>query len=159
MGDLFKVYGSKVKLPQAGGQWKFSVRPGGWVMAERQLPRGAVERRRVFMAEAKGKLSLSLMGRLWHGEVASTRQGAGGGSAGSDSDLIAQFPGKVRKILCQEGQAVQEGEPLLLVEAMKMEFAVKAPAAGKVTRILVKEAQQLQPGDRFVDFEGAESGG
>jgi biotin carboxyl carrier protein len=67
--------------------------------------------------------------------------------------LVAQFPGKVRKIMVQPGQEVQEGDALVMVEAMKMEFGVKAPRAGKIKTILVREGQQLSPGDRFVELE------
>ena len=58
--------------------------------------------------------------------MAEQRGGAGGEE---HADLVAQFPGKVRKVLVAEGAQVAEGEPLVLVEAMKMEFAVKAPRA------------------------------
>ena len=42
---------------------------------------------------------------------------------------------------------------MLLLEAMKMEFSVKAPFKGTIERILVKEGQQLSPGDRFLDLK------
>jgi biotin carboxyl carrier protein len=148
-GASFKVSGKKVAMPSeplAG--WKLSLRPGGWILAEG--PEGQRERLSVF--ESRGRLAASLGGVLYQGELVE-KQRAGQSAAGSDSDLIAQFPGKVRKILVQEGAQVAEGEPLVLVEAMKMEFAIKAPFAGRVTRVLVKEAQQLSPGDRFVELK------
>lgn len=155
MKERFKVSGKRVELPEApavGTGWRLSLRPGGWILAEG--PQGERERLAVF--ESRGHLSASLSGILWQGEIAKDlRAGASGG--GTDSDLIAQFPGKVRKILVQEGGVVAEGEPLVLVEAMKMEFAIKAPFAGKVARILVKEAQQLLPGDRFVELTPQEA--
>jgi biotin carboxyl carrier protein len=40
-----------------------------------------------------------------------------------------------------------------MVEAMKMEFAIKAEVAGTVKKILVTEGQQLTPGQKLVDFE------
>lgn len=152
MSEAFRAYGSRSALPSATGRWKLSIRPGGWIVAERETPGGGQERRRIAIAEARGALGASLGGLLWQGEVLETREGAGG-DAGSETDLTAQFPGKVRKILVQAGQEVKAGEPLCLVEAMKMEFAIKAPFAGKVMKILVAEAQQLSPGDRLVDLE------
>jgi biotin carboxyl carrier protein len=143
-----KVSGKKIDLPEAPTGWKLTPRPGGWIVAEG--PEG--ERRRIACFEARGRLGASLGGTLYLGDLIAKERG-GGGSGGSDSDLVAQFPGKVRKILVREGAQVAEGEPLVLIEAMKMEFAVKAPFAGKVVRVLVQEAQQLSPGDRFVELE------
>jgi biotin carboxyl carrier protein len=150
--EFYKLSGKKVAVPGASGGWKFTPRPGGWWIAERKLADGSTERRRVMALESKGKLSAQLAGPAYFGElVAASRGGAAG--AGSDSDLVAQFPGKVRKLLVEAGARVEAGQPLVLVEAMKMEFSVKAPANGIVKGVRVTEGQQLQPGDRFVDFE------
>lgn len=152
MSETFKVSGKKVELPSVqAGEWCFVVRPGGWCIAERKRPDGSIERRRLALHESKGKLTAQLGGILYHGEIIAKSRAVSGG--GGESDLVAQFPGKVRKILVQAGTKVKEGEPLLMIEAMKMEFAVKAPSAGTVTRIKVSAGQQLSPGDRFVDFE------
>ena len=154
--ERYKVSGKRVEIPGQAGEWKLTPRPGGWVIAE--SPTG--ERRRVMLTEVRSKLSFSVGGTLYHGEVArDARGGAGGAGSGSDADLVAQFPGKVRKVCVVDGAKVAEGESLVLVEAMKMEFAIKAPYAGTVTRVLVKEAQQLSPGDRFVDLQADESNG
>jgi biotin carboxyl carrier protein len=153
MKERFKVSGKRVELPEAAASglagWKLTQRPGGWILAEG--PNG--ERERLMATEARGRLGASLGGVLWQGDVARDQRASGGGSsAGSDADLVAQFPGKVRKVLVEAGAMVAEGDPLVLVEAMKMEFAIKAPFAGRVEKVLVKEAQQLSPGDRFVEL-------
>lgn len=148
---VFRVSGKRFPL-KADGEWKLVARPGGWIVAEG--PGG--QRRRLALSEDRGKLSASVGGRLLHGDL-ELRERGGGAAAGSAADLVAQFPGKVRKILVADGASVKAGDPLVLVEAMKMEFAVNAPEAGRVKRVLVKEGQQLQPGDRFVEFE-AKSG-
>lgn len=79
-----------------------------------------------------------------------------GASGGSKNDLVAQFPGRVRKILVSAGEAVQEEQPLLLVEAMKMEFPIKAPYNGVVRKILLAEGDVLSPGQLLVDLERGE---
>ncbi len=154
MKPIYRAYGSKNELPRPGSSngapWKFTSRPGGWVLAERLRADGTYERVRFLASESRGKLSVSLGGHLWFGDVQDQR--AAGGAGTSDADLIAQFPGKVRKVLVRAGAIVKEGDPLVLVEAMKMEFAVKAPFAGTIQAVLVKEGQQLSPGDRFVDL-------
>ena len=152
MSQILKVSGKKLQIPdRPSAQWKFTQRPGGWVVAESETGL----RKRFMLHEHQGRLSMNLDGYLWHGELSSKSKGAGMGAqgAGSDSDLVAQFPGKVRKVLAQKEGLVAEGDPLLLIEAMKMEFAVKAPYAGKVIQVLVQEGQQLSPGDRLVDIE------
>ena len=151
MSEVFKVSGKSTDLLPASG-WEFSSRPGGWWIAEKKLPDSRVVRRRFQLIERKGRVSASLSGLLWFGEVINTRKGVSSGG-GSDSDLAAQFPGKVRKVLVREGDLVEQDQPLLLMEAMKMEFAIKAPFSGKVKRLLVKEGQQVSPGDRYLDLE------
>jgi 3-methylcrotonyl-CoA carboxylase alpha subunit len=148
MSEQFKIGPARVPLQGATSEWKFEHRPGGWVVATR-LKDG--KRFRFQSLEAAGALSLAAGGRLYHGTIEQPKRGGSGGGA-SDADLIAQFPGKVRKVLVAEGAAVKQGEPLVLVEAMKMEFAIQAPADGIVKKLLVKEGQQLAPGDRFLDF-------
>ena len=151
---IFKISGKRVSLEPEGRSWKFFRRPGGWVIAERALPGGGLEVKRFMISERGSRMSASLDGRLWSGEVTQAAgTGLEEGAAGGDSDLVAQFPGKVRKILVKEGALVAQGDGLVLIEAMKMEFAVKAPYKGKVLKILVAEGQQLAPGDRFVEME------
>ena len=147
MSDLLKISGKKIEMPAPESGWSFNLRPGGWIIAEK-----GSERKRFFVSESKGFLSVNSGGFIYHGQLVQTDR-RGGAAAGSDSDLVAQFPGKVRKILVKAGDVVQEGDPLLLIEAMKMEFAVKAPFAGMIKAIKVTEGQQLSPGDRFVDME------
>jgi biotin carboxyl carrier protein len=112
-------------------------------------------RRVRFAVSAEGRrLGAQLGGRLLQGELETSERG-GSREETAGADLVAQFPGKVRKILVAAGATVEAGAALLLVEAMKMEFAINAPCAGKVTGVLVKEGQPLSPGDRFVEFEAA----
>lgn len=67
-----------------------------------------------------------------------TREGAG-------SDIvIAPMPGQVRAVLVQQGDSVTEGQPLVLLEAMKMELKVSAPHAGIVSKILVMQGQSVE---------------
>jgi len=153
-GETFRVSGKKLAMPAAAEGWSFEPRPGGWVVASRVRTDGSTERKRVFLFESKGKLSFSVDGTLYHGSI-DAKSRAGTAAGGSDQDLIAQFPGKVRKVLVAAGDAVEEGAPLLLLEAMKMEFSVKAPFAGKIEKIHVLEGQQLSPGDRFLDLKSS----
>ena len=149
--ETLRLSGKRTEMPAASQEWKFETRPGGWVIASRTV-NGKTERKRFFIHESKGNLGLNVGGFLYHSQIQAQTRG-GGASAGSDQDLISQFPGKVRKVLVSEGQKVKEGEALLLLEAMKMEFSVKAPFGGTVKKVHVKEAQQLTPGTRFLDLD------
>lgn len=135
--------------------WRVEKRPGGWTVLE--SPDGI--RQRVVMVERQGKISAWIHtpqgSGSWHMEVIrDAHAGHGDAGHGGDLNLVSQFPGKIRKIQVQDGQKVKVGEVLILMEAMKMEFSIKAPVDGVVVRVLVAEGQQVSPGDRFFDFEG-----
>ncbi|HZW03920.1 MAG TPA: acetyl-CoA carboxylase biotin carboxyl carrier protein subunit, partial [Anaerolineaceae bacterium] len=56
----------------------------------------------------------------------------------------APMPAQVLSVQAAAGKQVEKGEPLLLLEAMKMEIQIKAPAAGRVRQILVTEGQTVE---------------
>ncbi|BDU72437.1 biotin/lipoyl-containing protein [Mesoterricola silvestris] len=58
--------------------------------------------------------------------------------------LIALMPGKVLKLLVQPGDIVEEGQPLLILEAMKMQNEYTAPTASRVSAIHVEEGANLE---------------
>ena len=62
---------------------------------------------------------------------------------GSGKQLLCPMPGLLRELLVAEGQAVKTGEPLAVVEAMKMENVLKAERDGTVCKILVKPGDSL----------------
>ncbi|HAL64729.1 MAG: Acetyl-CoA carboxylase, biotin carboxyl carrier protein [Bacteroidetes bacterium 38_7] len=61
----------------------------------------------------------------------------------NEKNIIAPMPGKVVKILVQDGQAVEPGQTLLIISAMKMDSEYKAKASGTVRHILVKEGDKV----------------
>jgi biotin carboxyl carrier protein len=64
-------------------------------------------------------------------------------------EINAPMVGKVVKILVQEGQQVSEDEPVLMLEAMKVEMPVVAPEDGTVSAIKVKEGDTVE-GDQVL---------
>ena len=58
----------------------------------------------------------------------------------------AQITGNVWKIEKAIGDAVAEGEAILILESMKMEIPVEAPCAGRITEIRVAEGQSIEEG-------------
>jgi urea carboxylase len=72
------------------------------------------------------------------------------------SELVeAPFGGSIWKLLVSEGTQVNAGEPLAVIEAMKMECQVVSPVSGVVRRIYVKESQSITPGGAMLAIEPA----
>ncbi len=63
----------------------------------------------------------------------------------NDVPVKTQVGGKVLRVLVREGDKVREGQPLLTIEAMKMELEIVAPEPGTVKRILVTEGSEVPP--------------
>ena len=64
----------------------------------------------------------------------------------------APMPGTISTIMVREGQEVTQGEPLLGIEAMKMEAQLTAPCDGKIKTILVHAGDQIDAKDLLVEF-------
>jgi 3-methylcrotonyl-CoA carboxylase alpha subunit len=79
--------------------------------------------------------------------------GRSGHPADSSSGLISPMPGRVRKVLVAEGAEVRRGEVLLILEAMKMEHAIRAPRDGRVARLLFAEGDLVDAGVALVEIE------
>ena len=62
------------------------------------------------------------------------------------ADVLAHITGTVWKIEVQLGAKVEEGQVLVILESMKMEMPVEAPASGTVTEIKVKEGEAVDEG-------------
>ncbi len=67
-------------------------------------------------------------------------------------DVKSPMPGLVLQVLVEVGQAVSEGDPLLVLEAMKMENVIKSPGAGLVKAVLVERGQALEKGQCMVEM-------
>lgn len=68
----------------------------------------------------------------------------------------ASIPGKVAKILVKEGDIVKENQPLIVIEAMKMETNIVAKSAGKVKDIKVSEGQMVIDKQLLIQLELAD---
>ncbi len=73
-------------------------------------------------------------------------------SSGVKTPVNAAMPGAVVRVECKKGDAVSEGDVLLVLEAMKMEVEIKAPADGKVEAVKVKKGDQVTAGQLLVDL-------
>ncbi|MFW6206162.1 MAG: biotin/lipoyl-containing protein [Gemmatimonadota bacterium] len=67
-------------------------------------------------------------------------------AAGPEGTVTAPIPGQVLEIKVSEGEKVQDGQPLLVMEAMKMENVITSPANGTVGKILVNTGDAVAQG-------------
>jgi acetyl/propionyl-CoA carboxylase alpha subunit len=80
------------------------------------------------------------------------RLGMSNAAAAKVNELKAPMPGLIVDIRVEAGQTVQKGDPLLVLEAMKMENILKAPADGIVSTLKVTLRDNVQKGQVLVKF-------
>jgi len=69
------------------------------------------------------------------------------------NEIHAPMPGLIVELKVQVGDQVETGDPLLVLEAMKMENVLKAPGAGTVQSISVKQGDSVEKNQILVNFE------
>lgn len=79
-------------------------------------------------------------------------RGAGGASSGRQS-IAAPMPGKIVRVLVAVGDAVEAGQGLVVVEAMKMQNEMKAPRAGTVVQVKAAAGDTVTSGDILIVIE------
>jgi len=67
--------------------------------------------------------------------------------------LVSPLPGAVIQVLIKDGEAVQKGQALMIIEAMKMEHTISAPHSGTVKRIYFAAGEQVAEGAQLLEFE------
>jgi urea carboxylase len=67
--------------------------------------------------------------------------------------VAAHVPGSVWKVLAREGERVSAGDPVVILESMKMEITVAAPANGKIARVACREGQSISAGQALMVLE------
>jgi biotin carboxyl carrier protein len=65
-------------------------------------------------------------------------------------EIVAPMPGKIVKVLVNEGQEVQRNQGLLVIEAMKMQNELRAPRAGRVERVYMAAGRGVETGARLL---------
>jgi biotin carboxyl carrier protein len=78
------------------------------------------------------------------------RTHGGAAGPGHGQTLTAPLPGKITHVAVRPGDAVQAGDTLVVIEAMKMENEFKAAGAGTVAEVRVQRGQAVNPGDVLV---------
>ncbi len=117
--------------------------------------RSEVSRRLLWIFESKGKRVLSWPGGSIELEASDMAPSAGGG-AGRLKPLKLTMPGKVVVVKVKEGDVVQPEQGLIIVEAMKMENLLLAPAKSRIAKIHVNAGDRLESGTILITFESAD---
>ena len=114
-------------------------------------------RLRAYVASAGEHSYVAMAGQTWvlerHKPEQKRRSGTTGGpGAGS---LEASMPGLVLDVLVNEGAVVQRGDTLVLLEAMKMELRIAAPADGSVAHVRCAAGDVVERGQVLVEMQAA----
>ena len=68
-------------------------------------------------------------------------------------DVKITMPGRVVQVLAAPGEKVQEGQPILVLEAMKMQNEIKSPRAGQLTRVYFRAGDYVEAGSVLFSVE------
>ncbi len=108
---------------------------------------------------AQDGISLSIDGLAFRAEIVDEARArltsvTGGRAAGhARHELRAPMPGLLIKVLCQPGDAVQAGQPLVVLQAMKMENELSLPRGGTIASISAAPGQSVEQGQVLLVVE------
>ncbi|CAM4653550.1 unnamed protein product [Leuciscus chuanchicus] len=84
---------------------------------------------------------------------------AGVSGASAQGGAVAPMTGTIEKLLVKAGDSVQKGDPLMVMNAMKMEHTIRAPKAGVIKKVFFKEGSQANRHAALVEMEEEEAAG
>lgn len=108
------------------------------------------------------RIDIVIAGRLYEVEIEDERERAAHAAAdvaGRGGGVVnAVMPGVVVDVLVSPGDEVAEGQPLLLLEAMKMQNEIPAPSAGTVEAVHVEPGRAVAAGEKLITLGAAAAG-
>ncbi|MCT8159476.1 acetyl/propionyl/methylcrotonyl-CoA carboxylase subunit alpha [Pseudoruegeria sp. SHC-113] len=152
---------TEVRLNHAGDQLTAQV--GDQTVTLQPLGQGnysvsSPEGRRSLSASFDGTEVTVFTGAATHRFTRPDPLAAGAGDATGGDTITAPMPGLVKAVLVTAGQAVTKGQPLAILEAMKMEHTLTAARDGTVAELLTSEGAQVQDGALLLALEPEETG-
>jgi len=100
---------------------------------------------------APGKLLIYVSGREYAATVQDTRRWRRGERGEAESPgrqhVVAPMPGKIVRLLVKSGDAIEAGQGIVVVEAMKMQNEIRSPKNGTIERLLVIAGQTVTTGE------------
>jgi 3-methylcrotonyl-CoA carboxylase alpha subunit len=150
-----------VRIGFAGGCWSFSIDTGAPInllrpALDQNILSAATQhsRLRLTAIEADGIVTLIDRGKSWRigrvdvlAEAEAATEGTG--------HLTSPMPGTVVRVMAAAGDQVKRGQPLLVVEAMKMEHTIAAHTNGVVKQVKFKAGDSVAEGVELISFEAA----
>jgi biotin carboxyl carrier protein len=147
-------------VPLADGRFQVTIDDRSHVVDARQT--GPVTWS-LLIAQATAEVSVLAKGDAYAVEVAGRthrlrllderQMRARGQARQGEKELRASMPGKVVAVLIQEGDVVERGQGLLVIEAMKMENEIPAPRSGTVQVLKVQPGQAVESGELLAVIE------
>ncbi len=108
-----------------------------------------------FVEKVGAQLWISINGKTIAVETTSQKARRGKSSVtGNSPEITAPMPGKITSIKMKLGDKVEVGDVVLVMEAMKMEYSLKAQIAGTLQSITCTEQQQVTLGQVLAEIEG-----
>lgn len=101
------------------------------------------------VVRAKDKLWVHFRGRIYSLPI-NIKKGITASTDESTDELVAPFSCKVLKVLVTSGQKIFKGDPVVTVEAMKMEYSYTSPRDGVIEKVLIAPGVIVQEGTHFV---------
>lgn len=149
-GSMTAVVGETTFSVHAAPDGSWSVRPQGGTAQERVwLDRGPG--RPTYAATGGDTAPVAVQTAAEAALIAALEEASGG--AGGGGAVKAPMPGRIVKALVAEGDDVVVGQPVIIVEAMKMENEVLSEGAGSIRRILVSAGDTVDAGAVLVEIE------
>jgi biotin carboxyl carrier protein len=108
-------------------------------------------------AEGRGSLRVTVGAREYGVRLTDPKRlrgaGAAAGEQGGRAQIKAPMPGKVVRVMVEAGQAVEAGQPVVVVEAMKMQNELKSPKSGTVAELRAAPGSTVNAGDVLAVIE------
>lgn len=112
---------------------------------------------RAHCQKINGVLWCHINGRTVVYESPNARQSRKNTQNASTTEIASPMPGKIIKVNVKPGQSVEAQHVLVVMEAMKMEYSLKAPIEHTIKKVLCQEGQTVQLGQILIEFEEKKS--
>lgn len=153
----------QVKFEQMGDQFRIQIGDHEYHVKARQTGEHRFwleidgRRQELYIALSGDRCHVWLDGQTWTIQrlpESGKATGAKFSSAHTDASgrITATMPGLVRNILVKEGDTIERGAPVILLEAMKMELRLTAPHAGQVRQVHCTPGQVVERGQLLVEI-------